>query len=90
MSNEDHSGEPDHVVEAVRSGAGFTCVLRGAPASGKTTALRRIAHRAGEVRVLWAVGSPDETDQPFALLEQLSDELRGDEQGDAPPAPAQQ
>ena len=79
MSNEDLSGEPDRVVEAVRSGAGFTCVLRGAPASGKSTALRRIAHRAGDVRVLWAVGSPDEVDQPFALLEQLSDDLRGDE-----------
>src|SRR5690606_18423062 len=50
MSNEDLSGEPDRVVEAVRSGAGFTCVLRGAPASGKSTALRRIAHRAGDVR----------------------------------------
>src|SRR3712207_6702665 len=61
----------DRLVDTVRSGRSQTLVLRGDPGVGKTALLDYLVDRAGECRVVRAVGVQSEMELAFAGLHQL-------------------
>lgn len=63
-------------ADAVRGGTGVARLLRGGRAQGKTTSLRRISEQLAPVAEVFEVAaSPDESRQPYALLQQLVPQL---------------
>ena len=67
---------PECFADAVRGGTGVARLLRGARAQGKTTSLRQISEALAPVAEVFEIAaSPDESRQPYALLQQLVPQL---------------
>jgi DNA-binding CsgD family transcriptional regulator len=61
----------DDALQRTRTGRGTALVVRGEPGIGKTALLRYAEERAGDLRVLRAIGVEGESEVAFAGLHQL-------------------
>jgi len=67
----------DQFLEPVREGRSSTLLLEGAAGVGKTTLLRYVEQRAGDMQVLTVSGIQSEVELPYAGVHQLCRPLLG-------------